>query len=199
MTGWHPYTHSAQRSATVWLAVLGVVTAWTWGAITRLYSLNAPWWLDTPAVFGFYGLLYWAYDRLLWRFRPVRLVHGIPLLSGRYRVQIRTSHDGHLTSLGAVATIVQSWSRIIIRMDTENSISTSEVAWLSETPGVGFTVTYVYTNKPKSAASLDLTPHEGTAVLTFDSTGNGTGWYYTGRGRTNYGELVFESEKEVGK
>ncbi|WP_437515154.1 hypothetical protein [Sorangium sp. So ce1099] len=197
MTGWHPYAHSLQRAATVWLAVLGVAAAWAWGAATRAFNWDVPWWLDTPAVFGFYGVLYWAYDRLLWRLPPFRALHGIPNLSGRYKVTIRTSHDGHATSREALASVAQSWSRIVLRLETDSSTSISGAAWLSEAPGAGFTVTYVYSNNPKSAAPSMLTPHDGTAIVTFDASGKGTGSYYTGRGRTNHGELTFEREKRV--
>ena len=197
MRSWHPYAHSAQRSSTVWLAVLGVAAAWAWGAGTRALDWGVPWWLDTPAVFGFYGLLYWLYERLLWRMAPFRTLHGIPNLGGRYHVTVRTSHDGHMTTRNATASIAQSWSRIVIRLETDTSTSSSGAAWLAEAPGAGFTITYVYTNTPKSAAPSSLTPHEGTAVIAFDNARNGTGAYYTGRGRTNYGEFTLEPEESA--
>ncbi|WP_437665606.1 hypothetical protein [Sorangium sp. So ce1182] len=192
MSNWHPYAHGAQRSATLWLAVLGVAAAWAWGATTRTYSLDIPWWLDTPAVFGFYGMLYWLYERVLWALWPFRVAHGTPNLNGRYRVTVKTSHDGHTTARRGTATIAQSWSRIVVRLETDSSASSSRTAWLAEAPGAGFVLTYVYTNTPKSAAPAALAPHDGTAVVTFDRRRRGTGSYYTGRGRANYGELTFE-------
>ncbi len=197
MTGWHSYAHSAQRSATAWLAVLGVASAWVWAVITRKFNIDVPWWLDAPAVFGFYGLLYGLYDRFLWRIVPFRAAHGVPNLGGKYRVTIRTSHDNHETVREASAIVAQSWSRIVVRLETEFSTSTSGTAWLNETPGAGFTLAYIYNNIPKPSAPAELIPHEGTAMITFDAAGKGTGTYYTGRGRTNFGEMVFEPEKRA--
>lgn len=194
MTNWHPYSHSAQRSATLWLGVLGVGAAWAWGAGTRALAWSIPWWVDTPAVFGFYGILYWCYDRVLWRLWPFRAFHGIPDLSGRYRVTARTSHDDHATTRRGNVSIAQSWSRMVVRLETDSSRSSSSAAWLVEAPGAGFTVTYIYANTPKSAAPSGLAAHEGTAVVTFDRRRKGTGSYYTGRGRTNYGEFTLEPE-----
>lgn len=192
MRGRHPYAHSQQRTATVCLAVFGVAAAYAWGALTRAFALNVPWWLDAPAVFGFYGLLYSLYDRWLWRVLPFRLVHGIPNLNGRYKVTIRSSHDDHVKPIEASAAIVQSWSQISIRLETETSSSTNGVAWLSDAPGEGFTITYVYTNKPESGAPARLRGHEGTASVTFDPNGRGVGSYYSGRDRKKHGSLLFE-------
>lgn len=192
MTSWHPYAHSAQRSATVWLAVLGVASAWGWAAITRRFSIDVPWWIDAPAVFGFYGLLYWLYDRFLWGTALFRALHGVPNLSGRYKVTVRTSHDNHEAVREASAVIAQTWSRVVVRLETEFSTSTSKTAWLQESPGVGFSIAYIYSNMPRPSAPAELVPHEGTAVIVFDAIGKGKGTYYTGRGRVNFGELEFE-------
>lgn len=192
MTDWHSYSHGAQRIANVWLVVLAVAAAYVWGASTRTLDWNPAWWIDTPAVFGFYGLIHWLYARTLWRVKPFRAIHGIPDLRGHYRVSIRTSHDEHTGKLKGAATIAQSWNRIVVRIQTESSTSVSRAAWLMESPGAGFTLTYLYDNAPRSAAAKLLATHTGTAEVTFDSARRGTGTYYTGPGRTSHGEVVFE-------
>lgn len=192
MTDWHPYSHGRQRQATLWIAVLSVLVAFASGAATSALRWTPPWWLDTPAVFGFYGILYYVYDAWLWRTWLARWWHKIPDLSGEYQVEIRSSHTEHGSTYVGSAIISQSWSRIVVRLETDSSVSKSDGAWLSEAPGIGYRLTYTYTNTPKSAASSALSAHVGTATVTFKADHHGTGEYYSGRGRTNYGEFIFK-------
>jgi hypothetical protein len=192
MSDWHPYSHGRQRQASVWIAALGVLFAFALGALTSALKWTPPWWLDTPAVFGFYGLLYWTYDAKLWGTKFFRKLHGIPDLTGKYQVKIRSSHDQHVSVHDGIAIVTQSWSRIVVHLETAQSTSRSDGAWLAESPGLGFRLIYTYTNTPKSAAAPVLGAHGGTAVVTFKPDGNGSGEYYSGRARTNHGELTFE-------
>lgn len=196
MTDWHPYSHGAQRKAVLWIAGVSVLAAFALGAVLSLLHWAPPWWLDTPAVIGFYGAIYSLYDRVFWRHKLFRAMHGIPDLSGTYTVKMRTSHDEHSTLHEGTAVIVQSWSRMVIRLHTTSSGSASKGAWLVEAPGVGYCVTYVYSCTPKASAALALVPHDGTAVVTFTSQRRAEGTYYTGRGRASYGELTFEPRDE---
>lgn len=197
MTDWHPYSHGRQRQATVWVAVISTLVAFAWNAACQAFHWTAPWWVDTPAVFGFYGLLYWAYDGYLWRTRFFRGLHGVPDINGTYVVRIRSSHDRHERDHEAKAIISQSWSRIVVRLVTASSVSKSDGAWLTEASGMGFRLTYTYANAPKSAAEPALTSHVGTAVITFSDDGQGDGEYYTGRGRMTQGALTFERERQA--
>jgi hypothetical protein len=192
MTDWHPYSHGAQSKAVPWIGAASVLAAFAFGAILSSLNWAPPWWLDTPAVAGFYGILCSLYDRALWRMTLFRRLHGIPNLSGTYAIKVRTSHDGHSAMHEGAAVISQSWTHIVIRLDMPSSLSTSKGAWLVEAPGAGFSITYAYTNTPKATAALALSPHDGTAIVTFSPRGRGEGAYYTGRGRANYGELAFE-------
>jgi len=196
MTDWHPYSHGAQSKAVLWMAAVSVLVAFAFGAILSSLKWSPPWWLDTPAVAGFYGAIYSLYDRVLWRMTFFRRVHGIPDLSGTYTVKVRTSHDGHSAVHEGTAIISQRWTHIVIRLDMPSSSSTSKGAWLVESPGAGFCATYAYTNTPKATAALALSPHDGTATVTFSSQRRGEGAYYTGRGRANYGELIFEPKSK---
>lgn len=189
---WHPYSHGKQRGATVWLAVIAVLIAYAFGAASNALHFTPPWWLDTPAVFGFYGILYAVYERRGWRWPRLYRAHGIPDLSGEYIVKIRSSHDGHVTVHTGKAVISQSWSRISVRLETDNSCSKSNGAWLVEVPGTGFRLAYTYANTPKSTAAPVLAPHEGTAVIIFKTDRHGSGEYYNGRGRSHHGEITFE-------
>lgn len=191
-SGSHPYSHKHQRAAISWAVVLSIPLALLLSRIFSVFQWTPPALLDTPAVLGFFEILYPFYDRVAWKTRLFRAIHGIPDLSGRYKVTIRTSHDGHATSHTANATIAQSWSELAICVETEHSSSTSLGAWFNESPGKGHSVTYTFLNTPRPSANAALHSHEGTATLVFDEARRGTGVYYNGRDRSNHGELTFE-------
>lgn len=189
---WHPYSHQHQRAAISWAVFLSIPLALVLPRFFSLLHWTPPPWVDTPAVLGFFELIYRLYDRHFWKIIPFRLFHEVPNLNGQYTVTIRTSHDGHATTRTAKATIAQSWSDIVICVETDSSSSTSLGAWFSESPGKGHSVTYTFLNTPRSSADTKLHSHEGTATLTFDKARRGTGVYYTGRDRGNHGELTFD-------
>ena len=191
MSDWHSYSHEAQHTATKWIAVLSVALAWCFGYVISQTHAPVPWWLDTPAVFGFFGILYAPFDRWLWRTRMFRPLHGVPDLSGTYDVTIRSSHDGLTSTQQAKAVISQSWTHIVIRLETDRSSSVSQRAWLVEYPGAGHGISYFYCSTPKPSAAAGLHKHDGTTTITFDADRKGTGFYYTGRDRMNIGEIVF--------
>jgi hypothetical protein len=119
-------------------------------------------------------------------------LHGVPDLSGRYRITLRSSHDKLATRKEGTATITQGWKKLVIRTTTESSTSVSTGAWLVDDPGAGDCLTYVFLNTPKAAAPKVLETHEGTATVIFTPDGKGAGEYYSGRGRSKHGEITFE-------
>ena len=146
------------------------------------------------AAFGFYGLLYWLFDRVLWKAAYLARLHGVPDLNGKYLVTVLSSHEGHATTHNGSASIVQSWSHLVVRIEFEESSSRSTGGWLSSAPGAGVILVYAYANTPRGAAPPDLNQHDGTASVIFDASRCASGSYYTGRGRTTYGEVTFEPE-----
>jgi hypothetical protein len=178
----------------VWLVLFGVTCAWAWawGAGTRALDWTTPWWLETPAVFGFYGIVYWLYDRFLWKRVPFRLIHSVPNLNGHYRVAFHTSYDNHALTHEGNAIIEQSWSQMLIRMDTNSSSSESCAAWLYLSLNKEFSLKYLYRNEPKPSAKPSMNIHVGTAEVFFDMNREGRGSYYSGRGRLNYGDLTIK-------
>lgn len=144
--------------------------------------------VDRHAVLGFYGLVYWVHDRWAWRW--LGSVHGVPDIAGEYAVKLRTSHDDHATEHEARITIWQSWSRILIRLESSGSTSVSRGAYLVEVPGNGHRLVYLYHNTPRASAAPSMQQHDGTGEIDFAADGvTAVGGYYSGRGRLQHGEM----------
>jgi hypothetical protein len=193
----HPYSTDSTRQRTVLLliAVAAILLAWALGRFLDLLNTSVPWWLDTPAVVGFYGLLWQAYDRWLWRVRiGGGTLSGVPDFSGTWNADIRSSYDPALKS-GGTLTIHQTASRILVDYDGALSRSYSRIAMIKIDPGPGRGLQYVYDNQPKKLAPPTMKPHEGTAFLKFADDGRKlTGGYSTDPNRSTTGEMTFTRE-----
>jgi hypothetical protein len=194
----HPYvTDSEERKIIPWfLAVLGVLASWALYAILNSVQVSPPWWIDMPSLIGFYGLFYTVFDKWLWQvpvFHAVGLVK-VPNLNGTWEGEISSSYHEHQNKLPATIQIVQTWSKIVINLETESSKSRSQTASvITETPDT-ILVTYEYLNEPKPHSTSTMHAHRGTARHTLalvdgDVTFNGE--YYSGRDRGNFGTLYF--------
>jgi hypothetical protein len=189
MTEWHSYAHGGQRGAISLLVFVSLALAYGWDRLQEHLALALPWWVDTPSVLGFYGIVYVLYDLKAWRW--FRVLHGVPDLSGRYEVVLRTSHDGHTAEHPATLTIRQRWSKMVVRLETAQSTSVSNGGYLVEAPGEGCRLMYLYHNTPKPSAVGSMQQHDGTTELRFAEDGmTGRGSYYSGKGRSHHGELA---------
>jgi hypothetical protein len=191
----HPYSTddgSRLRNVLLVLAVSAIFLAWGLGQALLALNLSAPWWLDTPAVMGFYGLLWKLYDRLLWRIGPRdRPLGGVPNFAGTWKGKLHSSFDNQ----GYDATLIvrQTASRMLVEFRTESSQSHSYLAGASAAPGVGNGLHYLYLNQPAEGAHTAMHPHGGVGRLQFH---NGAlelrGGYQTDRFRGTHGTLQFE-------
>lgn len=91
----------------------------------------------------------------------------------------------------AEITIVQSWDKLRIRLVTTTSGSSSISAALAHDSVDGFVLLYHYRNDPKVGAT-GLASHMGCSVMTIaKSLESATGDYFTGRGRNNFGTMIW--------
>ena len=189
MTEWHTYAHGRQTRAVAVLVFVSILLAWGWGLVQQRWLPTLPWWLDTPAVLGFYGIALTVYDRWAWRW--LRGIHGVPDYSGEYDLTIKSAFDGLSTERAGKITIRQTWTQIVVRLETDTSTSVSCAGYLVEAPGAGFRLVYLYHNSPRGQAVATMVQHNGTAELLFNDDGTAaTGSYYTGRGRLQHGEMA---------
>lgn len=144
--------------------------------------------VGTASVFG---AVFWAFDRIVWRWYPVRRVLGFCDLNGKWEVfGHRLNPDGTVASewTGEI-NIVQSWSRLTVVLKTSQSTSISGPASLSKIEGIGFSLLYTYTNEPQPGEPT-LQIHRGTCELTFgDACSEGTGIYFNDQHRLTFGRM----------
>jgi hypothetical protein len=173
------------------LAVGAILLAWSLGHTLLALDLAAPWWLDTPAVLGFYGLLWQLYDRLLWRVGPRdRPLGGVPNFRGTWEGTLHSSYRAD--PYGATLIVRQTASRMLVEFKTDNSCSHSYLAGASAAPGVANGLHYLYLNHPAESADMAMHPHGGVGRLQFyNGTTELRGGYQTDRFRGNHGTLQF--------
>ena len=159
-------------------------------------------WSSAPVVavpvFGLFAGLYFLFDKYLWKISWLRKVLLVPDLNGKWRCNGHTNLKNAEQvdyDWNATVSITQSWSKILIHLNTSQSESKSISASIYHEAGVGYRLLYQYNNKP-SANELDLNNHSGSAELLFtEDTVSASGSYYTDRHRTTVGTMILEREK----
>ena len=159
-------------------------------------------WSSAPVVavpvFGLFAGLYFLFDKYLWKISWLRKVLLVPDLNGKWRCNGHTNLKNAEQvdyDWNATVSITQSWSKILIHLNTSQSESKSISASIYHEAGVGYRLLYQYNNKP-NANELDLNNHSGSAELLFtEDTVSASGSYYTDRHRTTAGTMILEREK----
>ncbi len=190
----HSYSIDTEerKNILLFLAIISIVFSWSFYKILGYYQLSLPWWIETPSVLFFYGLLFVIFDKWLWQYlKKVNFVKT-PNLIGEWSGTLKSSFDNHLSEVKATLKIFQTWTRIKILLTTDQSSSHSESASIVIDAQEGKYLSYQYINDPKSNAVETMSIHRGTVRLVFDEKKNTLeGEYYSGRGRQNFGSLYF--------
>jgi hypothetical protein len=192
----HPYaTDSEERKQIAfYIAALSIFLAW---GLSRIVSLNKPgfmWWIDAPSTIGIYGLLYYLFDRHLWRWKIWRRlgIVKVPDLNGDWSGHVCSSFDDYNKISDATLKISQHWTHISIVLESERSGSKSQIAAILTKDLNIAILSYEYMNEPLPDAEDTMHMHRGTARLVLKDNGNLLeGDYYTGKGRETFGRLIF--------
>lgn len=136
-----------------------------------------------------YGGLIFLYELWGWRW-----LSTITNLNGTWVGSITTTHNGG-TTVPCVMRVRQTWTRMAIELETEQSRSrTTMSALYEEQPGdVG--LKYEYVSEPRNLAVQTMQTHRGVCTLAKTSSSKGNrlslnGDYFTGRGRETRGEIT---------
>ena len=177
-----------RRMIHVYLTILSILFAYLLFWITENTKLKIPWWLDAPAIFGFYGLLYFWFKKALWKLNFFRIIFFIktPNWNGDYNCALRTSFDEFSTEKQIKIKIIQDWDTIIVRLETENSVSNSISGSFSLKDSFMPEFTYEYLNEPNTMAPETMNMHNGMAKIRIENKLL-KGDFFSGRGRKNYG------------
>lgn len=195
MNDYSMHGHARERQI-YWLAAVA------FSVMPLLTSLSG--WLGVTISVGtatVFGLLFWLFDRHVWRWWPVRVWLGFPNLNGTWKcVGHRLNDDGSSEEeWQGDMSIIQTWSRLSATLRTGRSLSKSGPASLIREDGVGYCLLYTYVNEPEPNQA-DLHIHRGTCELRFDDTcAEATGFYFTDRHRLTFGRLTLSKQAVNGK
>ena len=185
----HSYEVEGRGRVVVALALGSILLVWLLHLGLSTIHFQPQWWLSAPSFAGFYSGLHWIFDRWVWRLSLLGKLSliNIPNLDGEWIGTVKSSYDREAAYPVSVI-IRQRWSKITVRLDTENSRSHS-VAATFRTVDLPFPeLSYLYINEPKATAQETMNVHRGTVVLEFRGTVL-EGDYYTGRGRMTTGTM----------
>ena len=193
----HPYSINSEehKQTAFYLAIGAVLLAWGLYFFSK-NVLPLPWWIEAPSVIGFYGLLYKLFEKKLWRNKYIRKIFSIktPIIDGNWSGSI-APHSGYANGLIPIKKfcIKQTWTHVIIYLETETSESHSfEVSMNVDEFGTA-RIHYQYINKPKDSAPETMHVHYGAASAKLDGQDSLQTEYYSGRDRNNMGS--FEVKK----
>jgi hypothetical protein len=160
--------------------------------LAKALGLNVnlpPTFLSLVGAGAVYGVLFWLFDRYLWRIGPVAKLLKVPDLSGTWQCEGIPLDKGKAVPWQGEMHIVQSWDRIRVHLKTEQSTSDSLAAALQHDAAEGYRLFYHYRNQPR-VGSAKLAAHHGFAELIFAEDGQtATGDYFNGRGRNTFGTI----------
>lgn len=162
------------------------------------FGLTIPVWIETPSIIGLYAFYIKIFDKALWKLKVIRWLGlpTIPNLNGTWKATIRSSHDD--TEKEAEATIRQSYWKFSMILKTDESVSKTTMASFELNNPIHRTLTYTYLSKPLPTSPPSMNIHEGTGNLEIlQGDARMKGYYYSGRGRQNYGEISLEREREI--
>jgi|SRR5579862_2269741 len=189
----HPFaTNSTERQhIPFFLAFIaiaaGIVTSWA----LSVFHIDVPWWAPPLDTMTFYGLLFWIFDRFIWKWRLIQYlqISRLPVLVGEWHGQVEPAERiARGSAMQVTVTISQSWLGLSIRGVTSQSRSHSLSASLLV--GDENTLTYEYMNEPLANAPATMHAHRGTANLTLQQGGTVLeGEYYSGRDRRSFGTI----------
>ena len=186
----HSYEVEGRGRVAVALAVASILMIWLLHVGLDSVDFEPQWWLSVPSFAGCYSGLQWLFDRYVWKLgllRKLKLIQ-IPDLNGRWIGEVKSSYsrDGRAHSVSVV--ILQRWSKILVRLESEHSRSRSISASLRTVDLPNPELSYQYVNEPRSNAPGTMEMHRGTTTIELTAYGL-EGDYYAGRGRGEVGTL----------
>lgn len=191
----HPYsTDSNERTNVILLiSALAIAGALGFNGLIQKMDWSVPWYFESPSPLLLFGLLYFLFDRFLWKWRIFKWMGlvNVPNLNGVWHCVTKSSYDNFQSEHNATIQFKQRWSSLQVNLKNDSSSSCSNSgAILVERPE-GVVITYQYLNEPLPQSVESMQIHYGTARLVVaEDNASMEGSYYSGRGRLNYGTII---------
>jgi hypothetical protein len=190
----HPYSADSpdRRIAPIAIGFLAVFMALALSKFLDATGISPPWWIDTPAVLGFYWPLWRIYDRWAWKWRlgPFAL-STIRDFSGSWIGSVTSSYESS-TDVEAKLVVAQRWLSVHITLETHWSRSYSTMAQIGDRGPQEPSLRYVFRNEPRPLGAPTMVAHQGIAHLTMSEDASKlSGDYEAGMQRNTSGRMRF--------
>ena len=186
----HSYDLEGRGRVVVLLVTISVLLVWIVDVGLDAIAFEPQWWLSVPSFAGFYSVLYWIFNRYIWKLALLGKTGliKVPDLNGKWEGKVESSYSKEGCPQPISVTVRQQWSKMIVTLETAHSRSRSTAAILRTDDLPNPELTYVYVNEPKAIAPNTMNMHRGTAILGLAGSVL-EGDYYTGRGRGEVGTI----------
>jgi len=173
---------------TVLASVNDFLSQWAWLSIS-LGGLSA---------FAIFGVLYWLFDKCIWKLKCIRRIIGIPNFSGTWEGFQKTSYDDTI-EIRVSMKIEQSWNEISVITTFPESESWSDSAHIEVSHSRGPLLKFTYANRADNP-SWDAKEHRGENEMFLQDHDEKTnqysvlrGDYYNNRGKSgNVGSIILK-------
>jgi len=129
-----------------------------------------------------YGLLYWGYDKCIWKLPAIRLLHRIPDLNGKWEGTLISAYNNQ--SIKMNMEITQTWSKVsfISRYPETKTVSESNTgSILIERDGI-LKIGFGFINR---ARHIKAHMYDGYNILELDGEDQLYGRYFNNRNNSN--------------
>lgn len=149
------------------------------------------WWAPLPSFGLVFGVLYGILERWAWKWPIVRILLGIrvPNLTGIWEGHISSSYDRHEGEQPVTVRIKQTWRKMGVRLEADQSSSESRTASIVTDTVTRARLSYEYFSEPRPGAAETMKPHHGTTVLRLRENGTLEGHYYSDHHRGEAGRI----------
>jgi hypothetical protein len=193
----HPYSVDSDERRVVpfYLAIAALAVTFAMRALLQRCDVDAGN-AYTPSAFVVYGLLYVAFDRVLWKFSPLHRFGAVrvPDLNGVWEGDLRSSQSKLQKPHEVRLRVHQTWSTVLLTLESDRSISRSKMASFTKISPSDFELRWEYQAEAKSPLSSANFSHRGVTLLRLATRGptvmgNIKGDYYTQHGRDSNGTV----------
>lgn len=145
------------------------------------------WFEVHPNVLGipfWYGVLTFVYGKVLWKILPLRMLHGIPKLTGKWEGSLTSSFDGK--TIPMEMQIKQNWNKISFKciFPKTDSISNSNVAAILVDSNKGTEICFGFTNDSYDVVN-GLQSYDGYNILNLVDKNHIKARYFNNRDNPN--------------
>ncbi len=151
-----------------------------------------------PSSFTIYGLLFLVFAHVFWKQWPLQSLRliGAPDISGTWKGNLLSSHSALSKPHSITLTVHQTWTTILLTVESDRSISRSTMARFTAISPDELDLRWEYQAESKNPGDLRFN-HRGVTRLRLQTSGNRplpntSGDYYTQHGRDTNGTISLE-------